>query len=159
NFGGNLFVSELAKRQNAPFLNVGFGDRAAYGNVFYFIPGGSPADYGDLLRANGVDPNGARFYGNRFYVGQEALEKASFEPGIYSDISFVTLIGVKLALDLLNRDAPNFTPRLIDRFTQYAWICNTDKPEIGGPAVGAFRHPLEIRLDARDLRAARREGE
>ena len=74
----------------------------------------------------------------------EEKETLSFEPGIAVDIDFVTIIAVKLALDLLNRDNENYTPRVIDYLKQYTWVCNTNNTKIGGPRAAMFPTPLWI---------------
>ena len=48
------------------------------------------------------------------------------------DIGFVTLVGVKFALDLLNLESEAYTPRVLNDYTPYTLICNTNRPEIGG---------------------------
>jgi hypothetical protein len=79
------------------------------------------------------------------YLGSdEEKETLSFEPGIAADIDFVTIIAVKLALDLLNRDNENYTPRVIDYLKQYTWVCNTNSTKIGGPRAAMFPNPLWI---------------
>ena len=80
----------------------------------------------------------------RIYTTQENVEDVNFEPGISIDINFVTLVGIKLILDLFNRDNPNFTPRVINYLTQYTLVCNTNDPKIGGEQAEIFAHPLQI---------------
>ena len=76
----------------------------------------------------------------RFYTTEADLEKASFEPGISADIDFVTIIAVKIALDLLNRNNPNYKPRVINHLTQFTLICNTCDPDTDP----MFTQPLQI---------------
>ena len=71
-------------------------------------------------------------------------EVGSFEPGISADINFVTTVGVKMILDLLNRDNENYTQRLIYHLSQYTLICNTNNPKIGGEMAEIFSHPLQV---------------
>ena len=71
-------------------------------------------------------------------------EVGSFEPGISADINFVTTIGVKIILDLLNRDNDSYTQRLIDHLTQYTLVCNTNNPKIGGEMAEIFSYPLQV---------------
>ncbi len=45
------------------------------------------------------------------YSNQENIEGVRFEPGISVDINFITCIGVKLCLDILNMTEPGYRPR------------------------------------------------
>ena len=89
---------------------------------------------------------------------EEDLEKVSFEPGISVDIDFVTVIAVKLALDILNRNNPNFTPRLLGHLTQYTLVCNTNNPKIGGDNAEIFSYPLQVTTNIQ-VPYAPKEGE
>ena len=80
----------------------------------------------------------------RFYTTEEELEKVSFEPGISVDINFVSIIGTKMAIDLLNRNNPKYTQRLIPYLTQYTLVCNTNNPSIGGEMAEIFSYPLQV---------------
>jgi hypothetical protein len=71
-------------------------------------------------------------------------EVGSFEPGISVDINFVTTIAVKMILDILNRNNPNYTQRLINSLTQYTLVCNTNDPKIGGEMAEIFSYPLQV---------------
>ena len=79
-----------------------------------------------------------------YFGSDEEQGSLAFEPGIATDIDFVTIIAVKVALDLLNRDNPNYTPRVVPYLKQYTWICNTNSPKIGGERAGIFSYPLQI---------------
>ena len=75
---------------------------------------------------------------------REEQELLRFEPGTAVDLNFVTLVGVKEALDLLNRHNPEFTTRVLDDLTEYTLICNSNKTELGGENARMFPHPLFI---------------
>ena len=77
------------------------------------------------------------------YTMEAELEKVRFEPGISVDINFITTIGIKLAIDLLNKD-DDYIPRLLNNLQQYTIICNTSNPEIGGEMVEIFSYPLQV---------------
>lgn len=68
----------------------------------------------------------------------------AFEPGISADIDFVSIIAVKVILDLLNKNNHRYTPRVINYLTEYTWICNTNEPRIGGEKAEIFSRPLQI---------------
>ena len=56
----------------------------------------------------------------------------------------MTLVGVKFALDLLNLESEAYTPRVLNDYTPYTLICNTNRPEIGGENAKIFPYPLYI---------------
>lgn len=138
---GDLYANKIAKEVGMPFISLGMWERAFAGEIFYCLPEGMP-DYSDFYWALG-GASGRVNQNRKFYTAEEDLAKAAFEPGISVDIDFVTIIAMKLAIDLLNRNNPNFTPRLLDHLTQYTLICNTNNPKIGGDMAEIFSYPLQ----------------
>lgn len=139
---GDLYANNLAIKANVPFMSIGCWERAFAGEVFYCLPSGMPTYYDFMVASGNMS---ARVSQNRrFYTTEEELEKVSFEPGISADISFVTIIAIKMAIDLLNRDNPNYTQRLVPHLTQYTLICNTNNPAIGGEIAEIFSYPLQV---------------
>ena len=138
---GDLYGNSIAKEIGMPMISIGCWERAFAGEIFYCLPG--MPDYSDFIWAIG-GMSGRVSQNRRFYVTEDDLEKANFEPGISVDIDFVTVIAVKLALDILNRDNPNFTPRLLGHLTQYTLVCNTNNTKIGGDNAEIFSYPLQI---------------
>ena len=139
---GDLYANNIAINANVPFMSIGCWERAFAGEIFYCLPTGMPTYYDFMVASGNMS---ARVSQNRrFYTTEEELEKVSFEPGISADISFVTIIAVKMAIDLLNRDNPNYTQRLIPHLTQYTLICNTNNPAIGGEMAEIFSYPLQV---------------
>ncbi|MBQ7642819.1 MAG: hypothetical protein IJS67_02845 [Clostridia bacterium] len=67
-----------------------------------------------------------------------------FEPGISVDINFITCIGIKLIIDILNDGENGYIPRLLNNLKQYTLVCNTCNPEIGGEMVEIFSYPLQV---------------
>lgn len=139
---GDLYANMIAKEAGMPLISIGCWERAFAGEIFYCLPEGMP-DYSDFMAALG-SVSGRATQNRRFYTTEEELEKASFEPGISVDIDFVTVIAVKLALDILNRNNPGFTPRLLGHLTQYTLVCNTNNPKIGGDMAEIFSYPLQV---------------
>lgn len=136
---GDYYAAQmLAKPNGMPFISIGCWERAFAGEIFYCLPEGMP-DYEDFM-ATMSDTSGRVEANTHIYMG----EVGSFEPGISADINFVTTIGVKMILDLLNRDNENYTQRLIDSLTQYTLICNTNNPKIGGEMAEIFSYPLQV---------------
>ena len=139
---GDLYANNIAIKADVPFMSIGCWERAFAGEIFYCLSSGMPTYYDFMVASGNMS---ARVSQNRrFYTTEEELEKVSFEPGISADISFVTIIAVKMAIDLLNRDNSNYTQRLIPHLTQYTLICNTNNPAIGGEMAEIFSYPLQV---------------
>ena len=139
---GDLYASDFALENKMPFISIGCWERAFAGEFFYCLPNGMPT-YRDFLKAMGYI-SGRVTQNRRFYTTEEDLEKVSFEPGISADVNFITIIGVKIILDLLNRSTPGFIQRLVPYLTQYTLVCNTNNPQIGGEQAEIFKYPLQI---------------
>lgn len=117
---GDLYASDFALENKMPFISIGCWERAFAGEIFYCLPNGMPT-YRDFLKAMGYI-SGRVTQNRRFYTTEEDLEKVSFEPGISADVNFITIIGVKIILDLLNRSTPGFIQRLVPYLTQYLGV-------------------------------------
>ena len=136
------WACNLAIRTDSSFIATGCWTRAFAGEIFYWESGRKLSCYkcalGGLIDDERPESH-ATYFGS-----DEEKETLSFEPGVAADIDFVTIIAVKLALDLINRDNDNYTPRVINYLRQYTWICNTNSTKIGGERAGIFSHPLQI---------------
>lgn len=139
---GDLYASDFALENKMLFISIGCWERAFAGEIFYCLPNGMPT-YRDFLKAMGYI-SGRVTQNRRFYTTEEDLEKVSFEPGISADVNFITIIGVKIILDLLNRSTPGFIQRLVPYLTQYTLVCNTNNPQIGGEQAEIFKYPLQV---------------
>lgn len=139
---GDLYACNLGLKAGASFVSIGCWERAFAGEVFYCLPEGTPT-YADFLAVTGY-VSGRVTQNRRFYTTEADLEKVSFEPGISADVNFVTIVGVKLILDLLNRDNEGYTQRVLPHLTQYTLICNTNDPKIGGEQAEIFSYPLQV---------------
>lgn len=139
---GDLYASDFALENKMPFISIGCWERAFAGEIFYCLPNGMPT-YRDFLKAMGYI-SGRVTQNRRFYTTEEDLEKVSFEPGISADVNFITIIGVKIILDLLNRSTPGFIQRLVPYLTQYTLVCNTNNPQIGGEQAEISKYPLQV---------------
>jgi hypothetical protein len=80
----------------------------------------------------------------RIYTDQADLETVNFEPGISTDINFVTTIAIKLILDILNRNSLKYVPKLIHHLSQFTLVCNTNDTKIGGELAEIFSFPLQV---------------
>jgi molybdopterin/thiamine biosynthesis adenylyltransferase len=139
---GDLYANQIAKEVGMPMMSIGFWERAFAGEIFYCLPDGMP-DYSDFMWAIG-DTSGRATQNRKFYTNEEDLARATFEPGISVDIDFVTVIAVKLALDILNRNNEHFTSRLLGHLSQFTLVCNTNNPKIGGDNAEIFSYPLQV---------------
>lgn len=141
NRDGDHYACKFAMQGGSAFISIGCWERAFAGEIFYCLPG--MPDYSDFLDAIGY-VSGRVTQNRRFYTTEEELEKVSFEPGISADINFVTIIAVKIALDLLNRDNSRFTQRIVPHITQYTLVCNTNETSVGGEQAEIFSYPLQV---------------
>ena len=137
-------AARLAALLQLPFLSIGLWERAFAGEIFYSHPGEPMPCYGcafeGVAQTMGTQPEPQR----RVYTTEAELEKLDFQPGIGIDIAFVTQIGLKLAIDLLNRDNPQHVPRLLGKLSQFTLICNSNDPRLGGERAEIFSHPLQV---------------
>lgn len=142
NRGSADWACKLAIKTDSTFVSSCCWTRAFAGEIFYWASGKGLSCYTCALGGL-IDSDRPESHANYFGTDED-MENLSFEPGIATDIDFVTIIAIKLALDLLNRDNPDYTPRVINYLKQYTWICNTNSTKIGGERAGIFSHPLQI---------------
>ena len=139
----DVYTNKISIYYKSSFISIGFWERAFAGEIFYHIYGkGMPCYECALGDGGGLS---ARAEANHHvYSNQEDTEGIKFEPGISVDINFVTSIGIKLILDILNDNNDNYIPRLLNKLMQYTLVCNTNDPEIGGEMVEIFSYPLQV---------------
>lgn len=143
NRAADVYANSIAVMYKIPFISVGFWERAFAGEIFYYLPDRAMPCYKCAL-GDGGELSNRTSTNRRIYTNQEDLEKVNFEPGISVDINFVTTIGIKLILDILNIGNDRFTPRVLDSLKQYTLVCNTNKTEIGGELAEIFSYPLQV---------------
>ena len=132
----------LACETDSAFVAVACWTRAFAGEVFYWQSGHGLSCYEcafEQLLSEDRPQSHARYFGT-----QEEEDSLDFEPGIAADIDFVNCVAVKVGLDLLNRDNPHYTQRVLGHLKQYTWICNTNATNIGGPRAALFTRPLQV---------------
>ena len=139
----DVYTNRISIYYKSAFISIGFWERAFAGEVFYHLYGkGMPCYECALGDGSGLS---ARAEANHHvYSNQEDTVGIKFEPGISVDINFVTSIGVKLILDILNAENDGYIPRLLNDLTQYTLVCNTSNPNIGGEMVEIFSYPLQV---------------
>lgn len=138
----NAFGNDLAEALSVPFVNTGCWQRAHAGEVFYWRPESDFATYRKAF-ANLISDERSVSHANYFADEDDELA-LNFEPGVSSDIEFVTIIAVKLIYDLLNLGDDEYTPRVLDYLKPYTLVCNTNKECIGGENAEMFPNPLYI---------------
>jgi molybdopterin/thiamine biosynthesis adenylyltransferase len=139
----DLYANKISCLYAIPFLSIGLWERAFAGEVFWNVPGEGGCYH--CLFGNQSHGLSSRASVNRtFYTTEENLAEVQFEPGISADISFVTLVGVKLAIDLLNPNDPAYRPRVRSSLTQFTLICNANDPVAGGGLAEIFDRPLQV---------------
>ena len=143
NRAADVYTNRISIYYKSAFISIGFWERAFAGEIFYHLYGkGMPCYECALGDGSGLS---ARSEANHHvYSNQEDIEALKFEPGISVDINFVTSIGVKLILDILNLSNEGYLPRLLNTLTQYTLVCNTSDPKIGGEMVEIFSYPLQV---------------
>ncbi|NLQ13025.1 ThiF family adenylyltransferase [Olsenella sp. KGMB02461] len=138
----DVYVNGLCLYYSSPFVSIGFWERAFAGEIFYWLPDSQMTCYKCALGDGSLTSrNSAR---RRLYTTQEKLKDVHFEPGIAVDIDFVTNIGAKVAIDILNIGNDRFTQRLLPELQQYTLVCNTNNPAIGGKMAEIFSYPLQV---------------
>lgn len=143
NRAADVYTNRISIYYSAYFISIGFWERAYAGEIFYHIPGRGMPCYECALGDGGTIS--ARAQANHHvYSNQEQTEGLKFEPGISVDINFITTIGIKLIIDMLNISNTDYIPRLLNDFKQYTVVCNTSNPKIGGEMVEIFSYPLQI---------------
>lgn len=140
---GDIYASKISCIYNIPFVSIGFWTRAFAGEIFYCLPNEMPCyacAFGNLTNeiSHRVSQN------RHIYVGEEDKVPDNFEPGISVDINYVTSIGIKLIIDILNKDTSNYIPKLLNHLSQFTLVCNTCDYRIGGEQAEIFSHPLQV---------------
>ena len=138
----SAFANELAKVLNVPFVSTGCWQRAHAGECFYWYPNANLPMYREAFADLITDERPASH--QNYFADDNDEQTLNFEPGISTDIEFVTLVAVKIIYDLLNRDTDSYTKRVIGYLKNYTLVCNTNETVIGGKNAGIFPHPLYI---------------
>ena len=142
NRAADVYANRIAIYYDAAFISIGFWERAYAGEIFYHIPNKNMPCYKCALGSG--DLSGRVEANHHVYSNQENIEGVKFEPGISVDINFITSVGIKLIIDILNLSNKDYIPRLLNNLKQYTLICNTSNPSIGGEMVEIFSYPLQV---------------
>jgi len=143
NRAADVYANRISIYYGSCFISIGFWERAYAGEIFYHIPGKGMPCY-ECALGDGGNISARAQANHHVYSNQEDTEGLKFEPGISVDINFITTIGIKIIIDMLNVGSGSYIPRVINDLKQYTVICNTSNPEIGGEMVEIFSYPLQI---------------
>lgn len=149
NRNADVYSNRISILYGAAFVSIGFWERAYAGEIFYHIPGKNMPCYECALGDGGNGMSARSEANHHVYSNEEDLAKVNFEPGISVDINFITCIGIKLILDILNMNRETYIPRLLNNLKQYTLVCNTADPRIGGEMVDIFSYPLQVTTSLR----------
>ena len=140
----DLYANKISYIFNIPFLSIGFWERAFAGEVFYSIPHETACYHCQFNSMVGTELDFRVNKNHRFYIDEKEVYETTFEPGISVDINFVTAIGIKLIIDIINRHDEEYIPKVMNDLSQYTFIANTNNPKIGGEMAEIFAYPLQV---------------
>lgn len=144
----DIYLNKISKIYKIPFISIGLWERAFAGEIFFSIPGKTPC-YECAFGERKHNSISSRITQNhRYYSNEEFLEDLQFEPGIAVDINFVSEIGVKFVIDILNINNHSYIPKLLNHLTQFTLVCNTIDQRIGGKNAEIFSYPLQVTRSA-----------
>ena len=139
----DVYANRISIYYSAYFISLGFWERACAGEIFYHLPNKGMPCY-ECALGRGANVSSRVQANHHVYSNKEDIEAVKFEPGISVDINFITTIGIKLIIDILNNNNKDYIPRLLNHLKQYTIVCNTNNPEIGGEMLEIFSYPLQI---------------
>ncbi len=143
NRAADVYANRISIYYDSYFLSIGFWERAYAGEIFYHMPGRHMPCY-ECALGDGGNISARAQANHHIYSNQEDIEALKFEPGISIDINFISTIGIKIIIDLLNTNEEGYIPRVLNDLKQYTVVCNTNNPDIGGEMVEIFSYPLQI---------------
>lgn len=142
---GDACACDLAYDFGAPFASLGFMTRAWAGEIYTCLPEKHEICYRCAFKTQ-IDNSIVEERRNHFYIGEEELAKAHFEPGLDVDLEFGISLFDKVVLDILNRHNPEYLPRLYHKMTQYVIFSGTDDRTFAEPFwKKAFPTPIALR--------------
>ncbi len=115
---GNAAACDIAYSYGSPFLAVGFMTRAWAGEIFICLPERHDICYRCAFKTQ-IENAEAAERRNHFYIGQEDLQKASFEPGLDVDLEYGVSLFDKVVLDVMNRFNKKYRMRIAHKMTQF----------------------------------------
>lgn len=134
---------DLAIQWQIPYLSLCFWQRASVAEIFTHLPEQKQVCYRCMF-PEAIEKSIKEMQRNHFYIGEEEVASASFEPGIYVDIEYGTTIAAKILLDMLNLHRTKYHDRILHSLTQFTLACNTNIEEIGGESVAIFPESLTV---------------
>lgn len=136
------YANKLSKIYKSAFVSIGLWNRAFAGEIFYTLFNQNICY--DCYQSSIEFNTNTKQTNNRFYTTEEDLKKLNFEPGISIDINYVTLVGIKIAIDIYNIDNPNVSQKILPYITNLTWVCNNTDTKLGGDLAELFTFPLQV---------------
>ena len=141
----NALANELAKVLGVPFVAFAGWTRCHAGEVFYWTPNSGLPTYGQAFRDLIAEAEAApKADHSNYFADDHDAETLNFETGTGVDLGFISMVALKFILDLMNLGNDHYTTRVLDDYTNYTLICNTNKTEIGGENAAMFPKPMYI---------------
>ena len=130
----------LADQFHIPMVTVGCGTRASTGEIYYYKPDCNMIRYEEAFgKDKGVDYSNQQVR-RRFYATETDLEKMTFQPGLYLDITLTSILAAKLSVDLLMENVEGYEPKLLPYMKQGILVINHPTDEEQNPLMKAFRN-------------------
>lgn len=121
------YCNTLSEKLGIPFVAAGATARGVEGEVFWYIPHQNMPCYACAFGEE-VETTRDNRVSRVWYATEEELERMDFTPGMAADIDFISVIVVKLAIDLLmlgeKVNGNLYNPKLLGQVSQYIRICN-----------------------------------
>jgi len=142
---GNATASDIAYSFGAPFLALGYLERAWGGEIFIGIPERKDICYHCAFKTQ-VERSRMELNRNHLYMNSDNAGKVTFVPGLDVDIEYGCAIASKLLLDIFNRNNPKYSPRMLHTVGQYMMFSGTgDRRNVPAVWQKILPQPLSMR--------------
>ena len=146
---GNAYACDAAMAFGAPFIALGFMERAWAGEIFVYLPQRHDICYRCAFHRQ-IEEDIELERRNHLYIDDGRAAEAHIVPGLDVDIEFGVSILDKLALDILNLGNPDYVHRLLFKAGQFNYFCGTADRSEGEFWKKALPDPIcfrPVRLD------------
>lgn len=147
---GNAQACDIAYDFGAPFVALGFMERAWGGEIFIALPERNDICYRCAFK-NQVENAQIEQNRNHLYMDAENAQAVTFVPGLDVDVEYGCTIVNKVLLDVFNRNIPEYTPRILHTLGQFNVFSGTDDKKSVDPM---WKKLLPQPLSMRSLRLA-----
>lgn len=141
---GNAYACDVAVAVGAPFVALGFMDRAWAGEIFVYLPQRGDICYRCAFRKQ-IEESIEEERRNHHYLDDANAETAHVVPGLDVDIEYGVCLLDKIALDVMNIGNRNYYHRLLLHISQLTYFSGTaDRSTAGEFWTKALPQPLSI---------------